>query len=231
MGKFDSFQREDISGQSKRLLFEWMEIDKLCHNNKHISYIVRRKNIEGLPIEYEIIYKVRSIIGVTEPIQVEFESEGKTSTREVRKPVFGETHNLKISLPNNFPSARGNPQLNFISDTWHPNIRSSGMFKGRVCSNEKDLGVITTLASRILRIGQYLQYQLYHARDTYPYPEDTTVAEWVREEAEPMGWVNMQEGIFTDYTNLREKNKQNGRILILPKEIELKASGRNILKI
>ncbi|MFH1119801.1 MAG: hypothetical protein V1775_08245 [Bacteroidota bacterium] len=231
MGKFESFQREDISGQSKRLLFEWMEIDKLCKNNNHISYVVRRKNIEGLPVEYDITYKVRSIVGVTAPEKVEFVENGETRTKEVRKPVFGDEHILKLSLPNNFPSARGNPQLNFISDIWHPNIRSSGMFKGRVCSNEKDLGVITTLAARILRIGQYLQYQLYHALDSYPYPEDTQVAGWVREEAEPMGWINMREGIFTDYSNLREKDKQGGKVLVLPREIELKASGKNIIKI
>ncbi|MHC1774103.1 MAG: hypothetical protein AB9834_01700 [Lentimicrobium sp.] len=231
MGKFDSFQRQDISGQSKRLLFEWMEIDKLCKNNIHISYIVRRKNSEGLPVEYDIIYKIHSIVGVKDPVQVEITDKGETRAVQVREPVYGDEHILKISLPNNFPSARGNPQLNFITGIWHPNIRSSGMFKGRVCSNEKDLGVSTTLSTRILRIGQYLQYQLYHARDTYPYPEDTQVAEWVREEAEPMGWINLQEGIFTDYSNLREKEMQSGRIVVLPREIELKASGKNIIKI
>ena len=30
---------------------------------------------------------------------------------------------------------------------------------------------------------------MYHAQNTYPYPEDQTVAEWVREEAEPNGWT------------------------------------------
>ena len=30
---------------------------------------------------------------------------------------------------------------------------------------------------------------MYHAQNTYPYPEDQSVAEWVREEGEPNGWV------------------------------------------
>jgi hypothetical protein len=157
--------------------------------------------------------------------------DGKIVTKDVRKPIYGEEHRLRISLPNNFPSARGNPQLNFISDLWHPNVRSSGQFKGRVCSNEKDLGITTNLATRILRVGQYLQFQIYHAQDTYPYPEDTGVAEWVREEAEPMGWINMQEGIFTDDSNLREKDPNAGRKIILPKDNLLKASGKNTLRI
>lgn len=231
MGKFDVFQTVTISGQAKRLLHEWMDIDKLCQSNKRITYIVRRKNAEGLPIEYEIIYNIRSIVGVQEPSTVEVEKDGKIITRQVRKPIYGEEHRMRISLPSNYPSARGNPQLNFISEIWHPNIRSSGKFKGRVCSNEKDLGITTTLATRIFRIGQYLQYQLYHALDTYPYPEDTAAAEWVREEAEPMGWISMKEGIFTDYSNLWERERVVPKTLVLPKENLLKASGKNTLRI
>jgi len=231
MGKFDEFKTRVISLQSKRLLKEWMDIDKLCANNKRIQYIVRRKNAEGLPIEYEIIYHIRSFIGVEEPKTVEIEKDGEVITREARFPVYGEVHRMRISLPANYPSARGNPQLNFISETWHPNIRSSGKFQGRVCSNEKDLGITTSLATRILRIGQYLQFQMYHALDTYPYPEDATVAEWVREEAEPMGWINVREGIFTDYSDLQERDKVAPKSLVLPKEKVLKASGKNTLRI
>lgn len=232
MGKFDQFQHMNLQGQSKRLLYEWMEIDKLCSNNKHIAYIVRRKNADGLPVEYEIIYKIRSITGVTEPSKVEVETNGKKEVKQLRMPVFGDQHHMRITLPNNFPSALGNPQLNFITDIWHPNVRASGKFKGRVCSNEKDLGITTNLAKRILRIGQYLQFQLYHALDTYPYPEDTEVAEWVRQEAEPMDWINMKKGIFTDTCNLYERDKEtHGRVIIIQKDNLMKASAKNTLKI
>jgi hypothetical protein len=230
MGKFDDFNEQILSPQGKRLLKEWMEIDKLCHLNKHIAYIVRRRNGERLPVEYEIIYNIRSITSVTEPKLVKVMENGFEIVRELREPVYGQEHRMRITLPNNFPSARGNPQLNFITQIWHPNIRHVGKFQGRVCSNEKDLGITTNLATRIVRIGQYLQYQLYHALDTYPYPEDTVVAEWVRNEAEPMGWVSLSKGIFTDFSNLKEKEKKP-RVIVLPKENVLKAGGKNFLKI
>ena len=60
MGKFDDFIAMPLSKQGKRLLREWMEIDKLCYLNKRISYLVRRRNGENLPVEYEIIYRIKS---------------------------------------------------------------------------------------------------------------------------------------------------------------------------
>lgn len=205
MRSINDLKKQRLDVQGRRLLKEWEDIHRLCENNKHISYLVRRRNINGLPVVYEIIYRINSIVGVTEPRDMEVQTEQGTEIRQVREPIYGKEHRMRISLPNNFPSARGNPQLYFITDLWHPNVRSSGKFKGRVCSNEKDLGIATNLARRIQRIGQYLQYQLYHALDIYPYPEDTKVAEWVREEAEPMGWINLGEGVFTDYSKLTEK--------------------------
>lgn len=231
MGKFDEFAHKPLTKQGKRLLREWMAIDKLCKNNKRISYIVRKRNFDDIPVEYEVIFKIRSIVGVEEPRDMEVTIDGKTLIKPLRVPVYGNKHRMRIILPNNYPSARGNPQIMFISDIWHPNIRSAGKFKGRVCANEKDLGITTNLTTRIIRIGQYLQYQLYHALDAYPYPEDSSVAEWVREEAEPMGWVSMTEGIFTDMGNLREKEVPKSRVLVIPKDDLLKASGKNTLKI
>ena len=51
------------------------------------------------------------------------------------------------------------------------------------------MGVLASLKVLVLRVEQYLKYQLYHAQNFYPYPEDQNVAEWVREEGEPNGWV------------------------------------------
>ncbi len=214
MDTISDLRRRKLTIQGKRLLREWEEVDRLCLNNKHISYIIRRRNSEGLPVTYEIIYRIRSIVGVSEAREFEVQTGRNHVIKNLREPIYDNEHRMRISLPNNFPSARGNPQLFFITDIWHPNIRYSGKFKGRVCSNEKDLGVITSLASRILRIGQYLQYQLYHAIDVYPYPEDSIVAEWVREEAEPMNWVNLSEGVFTDYSNLVEREKKASKVKI-----------------
>lgn len=124
-----------------------------------LSYIIRRKNVMGLPTEYEIWYRVKSIVGVQEgPIP--------------REPIFGYLHKMSIVLPNNYPSADGNPIFTFRTDIWHPNIRYSGSFKGHVCLTIKEMGVLASLKDLVLRVERYLKYQLYHAQNTLPYPED-----------------------------------------------------------
>lgn len=200
---FAGFKADELSPRGKKLLKEWKKIDDLCEHSEVIKYIVRKRNHEGLPIEYEIIYHVKSIVGVEEPREEALTVSGEKTVKNVRKPVFGYEHRLSIALPNNYPSAfGGNPEFKMVTDTWHPNIRATGKFKGRICLNDKDLGVAIGLDQRILRVGKYLQYQTYWATDSYPWPEDQVVAEWIREEAEPAGWVNVQEGVYIDQSRL-----------------------------
>lgn len=181
----DSFSCKELSGRDARLWKEWKELDALCAKRKaaaanprrpSLSYIVRRRNVSGLPTEYEIWYRVKSIVGVKE-------------TEPPREPVFGYLHKMSIVLPNNYPSADGNPIFTFRTDIWHPNIRHAGSFRGHVCLTIKEMGVLASLKDLVLRVERYLKYQLYHAQNTYPYPEDQGVAEWVREEGEPNGWI------------------------------------------
>lgn len=181
----NNYNQKELSGRDARLWKEWKELDTLCAKRKassdnprqpSLSYIIRRKNVMGLPTEYEILYRVKSIVGV----------KGDTIPRE---PIFGYLHKMSIVLPNNYPSADGNPIFTFRTDVWHPNIRYSGSFKGHVCLTIKEMGVLASLKDLVLRVERYLKYQLYHAQNTYPYPEDQNVAEWVREEGEPNGWV------------------------------------------
>ena len=182
-----NFNRKELSGRDARLWKEWKDLDALCEKRKaastnprqpSISYIIRRKNVIGLPTEYEIWYRVKSIIGVED-------------TPVPRKPIYGNLHKMSIVLPNNYPSADGNPIFTFRTDIWHPNIRYSGSFKGHVCLTIKEMGVMASLKDLVLRVERYLKYQMYHAQNTYPYPEDQNVAEWVREEGEPNGWLHI----------------------------------------
>lgn len=181
----NQFNLKELSGRDARLLLEWRELDALCAKRKaeskdprkpSISYIIRRKNVLGLPTEYEIWYRCKSIVGVKD-------------TAAPREPIFGFLHKMSIILPSAYPAADGNPQFKFRSDIWHPNIRHSGSFKGHVCLTINEMGVLASLKVLVLRVEQYLKYQLYHAQNFYPYPEDQNVAEWVREEGEPNGWV------------------------------------------
>ena len=181
----NNFNLKELKGRDARLFQEWKELDSLCSKRKQesknplkpsLSYIIRKKNATGLPTEFEIWYRCKSIVGVED-------------TEPPRKPVFGYLHKMSIVLPNNYPSADGNPVFTFISDVWHPNIRYSGSFKGHVCLTIKEMGVLASIKDLVLRVERYLKYQMYHAQNTYPYPEDQGVAEWVREEGEPNGWV------------------------------------------
>lgn len=200
---FEGFTKVELSPRGRKLLKEWKKIDDLCEHSDVISYIIRKRNREGLPVEYEIIYHLKSIIGVEEPKDVTAKIDGINITKSIRRPIYGNEHRLSINLPNNYPGAfGGNPEFKMITDTWHPNIRATGKFKGRICLNEKDLGVAVGLDKRILRVGKYLQFQIYWANDSYPWPEDQMVAEWIREEAEPVGWVNDKEGIYSDQSKL-----------------------------
>jgi hypothetical protein len=230
---FEGFHREYLSPRGKKLLKEWKKIDHLCQNSDKITYIIRKRNNEGLPVEYEIIYKVRSVIGVEGPSYEDTGSEEDHENREPRKPIYGDEHRMSIILPQNYPSAfGGNPEFKMISDTWHPNIRATGKFKGRICLNNRDLGVGVGLDERIIRVGKYLQYQIYWANESYPWPEDKAVAEWVREEAEPNKWVNLKEGIYTDYSTLYKTDKlADARELNIKKDKDLSDSGDNNLTI
>ena len=182
----NNFNQKELSGRDARLLQEWQQLDSLCNKRKltspnprkpSISYIIRKKNIIGLPTEYEIWYRCKSIVGVKD-------------TTIPREPIFGSLHKMSIQLPLSYPSADGNPIFTFRTNIWHPNIRYSGSFKGHVCLTIKEMGVLASLKDLVLRVERYLKYQLYHAQNTYPYPEDQNVAEWVREEGEPNGWTH-----------------------------------------
>ena len=125
----NNFNLKELKGRDARLFQEWKELDSLCDKRRResanprqpsLSYIIRRKNAMGLPTEFEIWYRVKSIIGVED-------------TEPPRKPIFGNLHKMSVVLPNNYPSADGNPVFTFITDIWHPNIRNSGSFKGHVC--------------------------------------------------------------------------------------------------
>ena len=166
-------------GRETRLLNEWERLHEACNASDAVSYAVSKVNVSGLPVAYEIVFRIKSITAVAE-----------ADTQGLQKPIFGDRHILRINLPNNYPAANGGyPEFRFVTDVWHPNVRYFGDFKGRVCLNFDDCVTSTYLTEHVATIAGYLRYETYHARDEYPYPEDRTVAQWILEQAEPQGWI------------------------------------------
>lgn len=133
-----------------------------------------------IPSVYHIHYHFKSIVGIDEN----------------QNPVYGHHHVLELSIPEQYPLE--GCKIAMLTDVWHPNIKSDGRFKGRVCGNTDSFGLTYDLYQLVLRVGEILQYKNYHAIHTPPYPEDAKVAQWVIEFAEPQGIVDKSREIAID---------------------------------
>lgn len=179
----------ELKGKNRRLYAEWQLIEKRLAGRQDISYEVTKQNVVGLPIGYLIHYKLKSICGVSE---VEHLNEPDVSN----VPLFATGYWMSILLPDGYPSVDAPPVFQFLTKDeqgkpiphpWHPNIRYFGAFAGRVCINMAD--TYTNLAWGVMRVADYLRYEIYHAVQEPPYPEDLKVASWVMRQGEPNGWI------------------------------------------
>lgn len=170
--------------RDKRLATEHRLLHEFCSKTDKISYEVVGKRTP--PEKYLIHYHLKSIIGVE---------------AETQAPLYGDHHIIEISLPKGFPIEGA--RIYAQTDIWHPNIKWSGRYKGRVCGNLESFGKMYTLDLLVRRIGHILQYKNYHAeKEISPYPEDFEVADWVVEVAEPQGFFDKSKGIAVDPTPL-----------------------------
>lgn len=183
--EIELYKENSYKGKNARLFTEWEMIDRRYCNDEQVSYIIRKRNGLGLPIAYDIIFNVKTIIGVEE-----------ADEQGLQKPIFGKgPHVMRISLPNNYPGRLSDeiPDFNFSTDVWHPNIRYFGDFKGHVCLNIPEYPVSTNLVVFIDNTIAYLCYETYHAKNEHPFPEDLSVAEWVLNQGEPQGWLDFEQ--------------------------------------
>jgi ubiquitin-protein ligase len=174
----------------KRLALDKFMLDELCDSSDLIEAIALNGSDNLPPTEYEIIYHVKSIIGIEDD----------------KSPIYGDRHVAKISLPAGYPMVSP-PSCYMLTDVWHPNIRFSGNLKGHICINAQVLGSWHTLDLLILQIGEMLQYKNYHALKIQPYPEDPIVAMWVQEYAEPRGLIDKSKFVPIDNRPLYKPSK------------------------
>lgn len=186
---WQDFDFRQLTGRSRRLLHEWRELDRALEHRGRIEYSITKRNAQGLPTEYLITYRIRSICGVE---RVERLNEPGVSN----PPIFASEFFMRIVLPPNYPCVDApvefwfltqGPEEEPIAHPWHPNIRYFGEFAGRVCLNTPD--TYTGLDWCVDRVAHYLSYERYHAIQEPPYPEDFKVAEWVVRQGEPNDWV------------------------------------------
>lgn len=185
--EIDQYKNNRYVGRNRRLMHEWTAIDQRFKDDPNISYVIRKRNADNLPILYELVFKVKSICGVAEP-----------DDKGLCRPLYADEFHMEIRIPNNYPAVDSKLEFKFmtvdsegkeIPHPWHPNIRYFGDFAGRVCLNTPACGTFTDLAWYVDRVMLYLKYEKYHALNTPPFPEDNKVAEWILEQAEPNGWI------------------------------------------
>jgi len=162
----------------------------LCKQSNLISFEIINPNSALPPEQYKITYNLKSI----------------SSINEDQSPNYSFNHVAEIKLPASYPAV---PPICYMrTEAWHPNIRSSGSYKGRICINNKAIGFWQTLDMLVIQIGEMLQYKNYHALHVTPFPEDPVVAKWVREYAEPQGILNSNKQIYVDDQSLLLPSKE-----------------------
>lgn len=178
-----------MTGRDRRLAYEYDQLLTVVGNRPYLQLEVAGRNANGQPNAYRITYHIHSICGVE---RVEELGQPQVSN----PPCWADAFILEIVLPPAYPSIDAPPVFRFLTHDdegnplphpWHPNIRWFGPMAGRVCLNRAD--TYTDIAWGVVRVASYLRYELYHALNEPPYPEDLQVAAWVVRQGEPNGWI------------------------------------------
>ena len=175
------YNLQNLNPIERRLVKELEAVHEVCAKNEFINYAILDKDYSRRPPRnYRINYEIKSFVGVDE--------QGH--------PIVGGEHVVDLEIPKHYPLESVIPYAK--TKIWHPNIKWDGPYQGHICGNVKDFGKTYTLDLMILRIANIIEYKNYLAENIPPFPEEEKVAKWVREFAEPNGFVNGKEGILWD---------------------------------
>ena len=155
-------------GRRARLILEYEKLLNLEKRSEFIE-ITPVDTIEGMPPEnYVITFRCRGISGLEDNLI----------------PKFAEFHQVSMKLSSNFPNQE--PFLKWMTPIWHPNIDHNEPH--HVCTNNVQNWFSTkSLDDLVVKLGEMVQYQHYHAEWMAPYPLDKEAADWVVNFAEPNG--------------------------------------------
>ena len=137
MKESDRYEISQYKGRNRRLLYEWQQLEQRLEHRHDITCQPVRRNKDGLPTAYLVLYQLRSICGVGN-----MEHFGEPGVEN--PPVFATGFQMRIDLPDGYPSVDSAPVFRFLTydeqgqpipHPWHPNIRFFGDFAGRVCIN------------------------------------------------------------------------------------------------
>ena len=91
--EIDQYKNNRYVGRNRRLMHEWSAIDQRFHDDPDISYLIKKRNPDNLPVQYEFIFKVKSFCNVQEPDE-----------NGLCLPVFADVFRMNINIPNNYPA-------------------------------------------------------------------------------------------------------------------------------
>ena len=160
-----------------RLKNEWSELQELNDKSETVQVVPINRLPGSEPDEFRITLRCKGILRLD----------------RTQEPVFGNIHTVLMKCDDDFPNQP--PALYWETDIWHPNIDHE---RKSVCINASEWVGSQSLVDVCRKVFEMAQYKSYHALNEPPYPLDHTVADWVRQQAEPRGLVDKQKNIAID---------------------------------
>jgi len=167
-----------------RLQVDYTELMNLANRSKFIDVLPEKPEPGWPPEKYTITFTCAGVAGINDN----------------GFPKISVHHQVSLYLSRGYPVKE--PSLLWLTDIWHPNI--DHLEPRHVCTNAvQTFFVGKPISDLVLSLAEMVQYKRYHAKLEPPFPQDLDAARWVREVAEPKGWIS-QEKPFDPTPLLRE---------------------------
>jgi ubiquitin-protein ligase len=163
----------------KSIRFEVLEahyndLQRLTARNSFIQIQPVEADPGWPPVKYIITFSCLGVVGVLDN----------------GMPKVGREHKVLLQLSKDEPHR--DPVILWLTEIWHPNIDPDE--PRNVCYNSSQTWFGSKpLSDLVQSLAEMATYQRYFAKNEPPFPQNREAAEWVRNIAEPMGWVRQGE--------------------------------------